>query len=90
MSRRDQNIYILVVYTYIHRTIQYMGFGLSGSGTRTLMDGSDVTIAWIDNSLGPMAQDYHLRRNERTQVNIHTHARTQFWGDGEKCMKVCV
>ncbi len=52
-----------------------MGFGLSGSETRTLMDGSDVTIAWIDNSLGPMAQDYHLRRNERTQVNIHT----QFW-----------
>ncbi len=90
MSRRDQNIYSCGIY--IHRTIQYMGFGLSGSGTRTLMDGSDVTIAWIDNSLGPMAQDYHLRRNERTQVNIHTHThtRTQFWGDSEKCMKVCV
>ena len=33
------------------------------------MDGADVTIAWIDNSMGPRAQDYHLQRNNRVQVS---------------------
>ncbi|XP_072047321.1 protein Skeletor, isoforms B/C-like [Amphiura filiformis] len=40
----------------------YMAFGLSGSDTRTLMIGSDVTVAWLDAETGamPKAVDYHL------------------------------
>ena len=45
-----------------------MGFGLSGSPTLTLMDGADVTIAWVDNSFGARAVDYHLRNGNRVQV----------------------
>lgn len=37
-----------------------MAFGLSGSAAMTLMVGSDVTVAYVDNSLGPVAQDYYL------------------------------
>ena len=57
-----------------------MGFGLSGSTTLTSMDGADVTIAWVDNSRGANAMDYHLRY--RFQVcclamlvnfNVHLH-----------------
>ena len=39
---------------------------LSGSTTRTSMDGADVTIAWVDNSREANAVDYHLRH--RVQV----------------------
>ena len=45
-----------------------MGFGLSGSPTRTSMDGADVTIAWVDNSRGANALDYHLESRNRVQV----------------------
>ena len=45
-----------------------MGFGLSGSPTRTSMDGADVTIAWVDNSRGANALDYHLESGNRVQV----------------------
>ncbi len=42
-------------------TIQYMGFGLSGSNSSTFMVGADATIAWVDNLEGtPNAEDYHL------------------------------
>ncbi len=37
-----------------------MGFGISGSDSFTSMDGADPVIAWIDESQGPMAVDYHL------------------------------
>lgn len=40
---------------------EYMAFGISGSDTRTLMVGSDVTVAWIDPSTnGALADDYYL------------------------------
>ena len=46
-----------------------MAFGLSGSESFTLMDGADVTVSWVDNAEGPIAQDYHLRSQERVQVS---------------------
>lgn len=49
-----------------------MAFGLSGSDSFTFMEGADVTVAWVDANTGPMAQDYHLRVGERTQVRIKT------------------
>ncbi len=49
---------------------QYMAFGLSGSESFTFMEGADVTVAWVDNDRGAMAQDYHLRAGERTQVRV--------------------
>ena len=52
-----------------HSVPQYMGFGLSGSNSFTNMEGADVTISWIDNDEGPMADDYHLRVGNRVQVS---------------------
>ena len=37
-----------------------MAFGLSGSESMTRMQGADATVAWVDNEMGPMAQDYFL------------------------------
>ena len=39
---------------------QYMGFGLSGSPSFTLMFGADPTITWVDQTDGPHAVDYYL------------------------------
>ncbi|XP_064398268.1 protein Skeletor, isoforms B/C-like isoform X4 [Halichondria panicea] len=39
---------------------QYMGFGVSGSDSSTLMVGGDPTITWVDSSSQPNARDYHL------------------------------
>ena len=41
-------------------TTQYLGFGLSGSDTQTLMLGADATIAWVDENGMAQAQDYYL------------------------------
>ena len=41
-------------------TIQYLGFGLSGSESQTLMFGADATIAWVDSNGQGRAQDYFL------------------------------
>ncbi len=42
------------------RVNQYMGFGLSGSDSATLMFGADATITWVDTMSQPNAVDYHL------------------------------
>ncbi|XP_064399010.1 mucin-2-like isoform X2 [Halichondria panicea] len=39
---------------------QYMGFGLSGSTSRTFMLGADPVITWVDETTGPHAVDYFL------------------------------
>lgn len=54
----------------VYSITQYMAFGVSGSDSFTLMDGADVTIAWVDASSGPMAEDYHLRSGSRVQVCV--------------------
>ena len=41
-------------------TIQYLGFGLSGSTSLTLMFRADATIAWVDENGIAQAQDYYL------------------------------
>ncbi len=46
---------------------QYMGFGLSGSDSSTLMFGADATITWVDTSSQANAVDYHL--SAYTQVH---------------------
>ena len=47
----------------------YMAFGLSGSQNRTQMEGSDVTVAWMDEgSMSPMVADYNLQ--SKAQVYI--------------------
>ena len=45
-----------------------MGFGLSGSTSKTQMFGADPTIAWVDETDGPQAVDYYL--SAYTQVRI--------------------
>ncbi|XP_038046019.1 protein Skeletor, isoforms B/C-like [Patiria miniata] len=48
----------------------YLAFGLSGSETRTLMDGSDVTVAWMDQStMSPMVVDYRLQSKAQCSTN---------------------
>ena len=50
-------------------TNQYMGFGLSGSASQTLMFGADPTITWVDTMSGEAnAVDYHL--SAYTQVSV--------------------
>ena len=49
-------------------TNQYMGFGLSGSTSSTLMVGADPTIVWVDETDGPQAVDYYL--SAYTQVGL--------------------
>ena len=39
---------------------QYLGFGLSGSVSQTLMFRADATIAWVDENGMAQAQDYYL------------------------------
>ena len=47
----------------------YMSFGLSGSDNRTLMDGSDVVVAWMDAiTMTPKVVDYNLQ--SKAQVSI--------------------
>ena len=43
-----------------HSTIQYLGFGLSGSTSFTSMFKADATIAWVDGNGMAQAQDYYL------------------------------
>ncbi|KAL5467444.1 hypothetical protein EMCRGX_G031668 [Ephydatia muelleri] len=40
--------------------IEYIGFGLSGSNSVTLMLGADPTITWVDNVGVAHAEDYYL------------------------------
>ena len=56
-------VYVKLIHLlsmYSTSTNQYMGFGLSGSTSRTLMFGADPTIAWVDETDGPQAVDYYL------------------------------
>ena len=48
------------MYLNSNSTIQYLGFGLSGSATQTLMFQSDATIAWVDQNGQGQAKDYYL------------------------------
>ena len=50
----------IIVYILFRSTIQYLGFGLSGSTAATSMFQADATIAWIDNDGMAQAQDYYL------------------------------
>ena len=61
-------IYDMPVLFQLHSTNQYMGFGLSGSDSATVMVGADPTIAWVDPLDGPQAVDYYL--SAYTQVGI--------------------
>jgi len=54
------NCVLILHLTCFSSTTQYMGFGLSGSTTNTLMFGADPTITWVDEISGPQAVDYHL------------------------------
>ncbi len=38
----------------------YLAFGLSADPTRTLMQGADVTVAWVNRMAEANAMDYHL------------------------------
>ena len=51
---------IIVYIILFHSTIQYLGFGLSGSTAVTSMFQADATIAWIDNDGVAQAKDYYL------------------------------
>ena len=51
----------------LHSTIQYLGFGLSGSSSATSMFQADATIAWVDGNGMAQAQDYYL--SNYVQVN---------------------
>ena len=48
------------LYFLLLSTIQYLGFGLSGSSARTSMFRADATIAWIDSNGMAQAEDYYL------------------------------
>ncbi len=63
---------LCVRHNFCHyRDNQYNGFGLSGSDASTLMLGADAVITWVDDDLGPHAEDYYL--NEYLQVDRHRH-----------------
>ncbi|XP_022086607.1 protein Skeletor, isoforms B/C-like [Acanthaster planci] len=48
----------------------YLSFGLSGASDRTLMDGSDVVVGWMDeNSMSPMVVDYNLQSKAQCSTN---------------------
>lgn len=47
-----------------------MAFGLSADPDRTLMQGADVTVAWVDRTSVANAEDYHL--SGYTQVGKHS------------------
>ena len=57
------------MYFFPCSTNQYMGFGLSGSTSATLMFGADPTIAWVDDIDGPQAVDYHLSAYSLVRTN---------------------
>ena len=46
--------------SFSYSTIQYLGFGLSGSNSATSMFQADATIAWVDGNGMGQAQDYYL------------------------------
>ncbi|XP_033632784.1 protein Skeletor, isoforms B/C-like [Asterias rubens] len=48
----------------------YMAFGLSGSDSQTLMEGSDVVVGWMDiASMSPRAVDYRLQSKAQCSTN---------------------
>ena len=51
---------MLLFFISFHSTIQYLGFGLSGSTVATSMLGADATIAWVDGNGMAQAQDCYL------------------------------
>ena len=52
---------MIVLFTsFLCSTIQYLGFGLSGSNSATSMFRADATIAWVDENGIGQAQDYYL------------------------------
>ena len=69
-------IHNLFSMKHISCSNQYMGFGLSGSTSATLMFGADPTITWVDETDGPQAVDYYLsgytqvRSNNKLAYNI--------------------
>ena len=51
----------------------YMAFGLSGSNSQTLMEGSDVVVGWMDiASMSPRAVDYRLQSKAQVYIDIKT------------------
>ena len=49
----------------------YLGFGLSGSDTRTSMFGADVVIGWIDKDTNmAMAEDYYLSQYGQVKTSV--------------------
>ena len=52
----------------MYRANTWLGFGLSGSTSRTLMFGADASIVWVDETDGPQAVDYYL--SDYVQVSI--------------------
>ena len=41
---------------------QYMAFGLSGASDRSVMEGADAVVAWLDRRSGEgFAEDYYLQ-----------------------------
>ena len=64
----DSYIYF---YSLLPSTIQYLGFGLSGSSARTSMFQADATIAWIDSSGMAQAKDYYLSSYVQVSLSIH-------------------
>ena len=62
-----------------HSTIQYLGFGLSGSNSMTSMFQADATIAWIDNNGMAQAQDYYLSNYVQVSVvHVPMHINIQY------------
>ena len=60
--------------------IEYVGFGLSGSNSATLMLGADPTITWVDNMGVAHAEDYYLSSYVQVCVYICAYV----------CICVCV
>ena len=62
------SIFTTLYISSMYRANTWLGFGLSGSTSRTLMFGADVSIVWVDETDGPQAVDYYL--SAYTQVSI--------------------
>ena len=62
MSLMTFHIYdsLLSFFSDSYSTIQYLGFGLSGSNSATSMFRADATITWVDENGVAQAQDYYL------------------------------
>ena len=67
----------------------YLGFGISGSDTRTLMIGADITAVWIDrDSNQGRVDDYYLSAYGQVSVSILF---CQLWFDiGKRLIVVLV